>query len=543
MSSIIENQIDPISYIKAELDNGNKHIVVRPGVYKVVPPDCVYFRLANLNDTTIDFTGVEIIGMTRTRMFDISGCVNLTLKGLTFDYDPLAFTQAQITQIDQEKNWDVKVIQGYPVEDIIDTGGCWPIQVYDQESLELVNPMRFRDNISVTRTGVDTYSITGGINRDGKLGDIVVFSLQNFSENGNNIERCKTIAVESCDCKNLRIENFTIYSTPGGVAFKEIGNTKSVYSNCIIDRRPPEIDIAKRDVKRLRSGNHDAFIVKNAPIGPQIIGCTARYHCDDCVNISGVYSIVSSSSAGELRILDGHPILSGRSEINISVGDSVQIMTRDGERLDDARVLALTPCGQRTDEEKTFLDQLELWPTLSEGFKNVYTIKLDSKSNISRGAIIMSNNCCGSGFKIKDCTFGHTRARGLLLKASDGMIEDNTIEDCFGSGIQVATEYEWMSGGWGNNLKIIGNRIANNRGAGISIGSKPYHENLHRHIAIKNNHITTMNSGINAIGCTALDVSGNTVEVLSEENWRAIILENIIDGTEKNNSVTCVKKV
>ncbi len=521
---------EPISYIEQELRAGNNYIVIPSGVYKVTTQNNAYLTFKNLRNVTIDFTGVEFIGQVRTRMFDISNCENLTLKGLTFDYDPLPFTQAWITNIDRDKNWDIKVIDGYPAEDINSAKDCWPIQVYGKDSLELVNPMRFRDNIAVERTGEDTYHISGGIDRTGEIGDIVVFGFQ------HNSAGVGTTGIQSSNCINLQIENFTLYSSPGGVAFREICNTKTFYRNCVLDRRPLEIDIIPRGLKRLRSGNHDAFVCKNASIGPQLIGCTARYQCDDCVNISGVYSIVSTSMNGELRILDGHPILPEFNDINMAVGDSIQIMTLEGERLEDAVILSLEPDGERCEEEAQFLAQLELWPGLSDGFRNAYKIKLDRKETLPRGAIIISNNHCCNGFLIKDCTFGHARSRGLLIKAS-GVIENNTINNSCASGIQVSTEFIWLSGGCSSDLKIIGNTLRNNRGSGIYVGSRPFKANFHRNIVINNNTVTANSQGINVNGCTGLEMSGNTVEVTSVDKSHGIILDNVVDVKQDNNQV------
>jgi len=524
---------DPILYIKNELDNGSKNIVVRSGVYKIETKDSVYLTLKDLSDVTIDFTDVEFIGLVRTQMLEIVNCSNLTLKGLTIDYDPLPYTQGYITEIDVEQNWTVQVIKGYPAEDVKSADVCWPIQVYDRDNLELVNPMRFSNNVDVTRTGKDTYRITGGENREGKLGDIVVFTSPGK----------RSVAIQSINCANLQFDRFTLYSTPGGVAFREVGNKKSIYSGCVIDRRPWELDIAERDFKRLRSGSHDAFVCKNALIGPQIIGCTARYHCDDCVNISGVYSLVVGAEGGEFRILDGHPILPQGIGISIAVGDSVQIMTKDGQRLEDGVVLALKSDGDRTEQEAELIEQLGLWPGLSKGFKHAFRIKLDREYLLPPGSLIISNNQCCNGFLVKDCTFGSTRARGLLIKASDGVIENNTIENSCALGIVVATEYIWMSGGCSSNISIIGNNIVDSWNGGIHIGSKPFYENSHQNITIKNNNIKTSTTGIQVNGCTGLEISGNYVEVVKGVNEQGILLENVVDVKEKNNSVAYSEKM
>lgn len=526
---------DPITYIKSELDLGKKRIVVPAGVYELTPKGDVYLELRDLKGVTIDFTGVEFVGLVTTGMFRIEGCTDLTLKGLTIDFRPLAFTQARIIDVDAEKNWTVKIIEGYPTEGIGNGESCWPIQAYGRDTLELVNPMRFRDGIEVTRVDPDTYRITGGENRTGEAGDIAVFTC-------NRPKSHREEAVWSKSCVNLHIEDFTIFATPGGYAFKEFGNTRTVYLRCRIDRRAPETDPVKRGLKRLRSGNHDTFTCKCAPIGPQIIGCTARYHCDDCVNISGFYNVVTESKGDEIRIL-------ARMYYGVFVeaGDTIQIMTHDGECPPDATVVSITPDGERTDEEKAFLDTLGLWPGIANGFNGAFRLKLDREVSFPKGSVIMSNNQCGNGFLVKDCTFGHARARGLLIKASRGVIENNTIEDCWASGMQVSTEYEWMSGGCSNELKITGNRLSGNHSWAIQVSGKsgagkPLPANSHRDIAINGNVVADSRLGIKIEGCTGLELRDNTIAVLSEETWHGLLLKNVSEVTQENNVVTTQEK-
>ncbi len=524
---------DPIGYIRQELAAGKTSIAVPAGVYRIEPQGDVYLELRDLKGVTIDFTGVEFVGLVNARMFDIADCTDLTLKGLTMDFDPLAFTQARIVEVDAEKSWTVKIIEGYPTEGIGNGGSCWPIQAYGKDTLELVNPMRFQDGIDVVRIDEDTYRITGGQNRAGEVGDIAVFSCSNNPKGNRSSE-----AVLSKSCVNLRVEDFTIYGTPGGYAFKEFGNTRTVYLRCKIDRRPPETDPVQRGLKRLRSGNHDTFTCKCALVGPQIIGCTARYHGDDCVNISGFYSLVTESAGDEIRIL-------ARMYYGVFVdaGDTIQIMTPDGQCPPDATVVSITPDGERTAADKAFLDTLKLWPGIANGYNGAFRVKLDRNVSLPKGTAIMSNNQCGDGFLVKDCTFGHARARGLLIKASRGVIENNTIEDCWSSGIQVSTEYEWMSGGCSNDLKISGNRFSGNHSWAIGVSGKsgegnPLPANSHRNIAIIGNTITDSRLGIKVEGCTGLEVRGNKVDVTATEAYYGLLLKNVADVAQEDNAVT-----
>jgi len=525
---------NPITFIENELKAGKKIIVVPPGVYRLTPKNGVYLTLRDLSGVTIDFTGVEFLGLVNTRMLEIENCVDVTLKGLTIDYDPLPFTQARIVEVDDQKNWTVEVIEGYPSED---ARGGWPIQVYGRESLELVNPMRFEDNAAAIRTGERVYRITGGKNRSGALGDIVVFSCNNSRDKNGKRETGKDYAVFSRDCVNLRLEGFTVYSARS-MAFREDGNTKAVYLNCKVARRPPETDHVQRGLKRLRSGNHDAFHSRFAKVGPQIIGCYAHYHCDDCVNITGLYSIVVKADGDELRIIaveDGRylPV----------AGDSIQIMTpRFGRRLPDAEVLSVTPDGGTTVADEALLRTLSLWPGSYRWYSTAFIMRIDRAEPLEMGSVIIDSRC-GSGFLVKDCDFGHTRARGILFKGSDGIVENNTVVDCSGPGIWAGPSYAWMEGPCCSNVKVIGNRFRGCGGAGIVITGKTglkidLPANGHRDIVVSGNTITGTTRGIQVTGCTNLDISNNVLELRTKRPEGAIILENVVNVTQENNVVS-----
>ena len=531
---VVQAADDPIAYIQNELQAGRKSIVVPPGLYRLTPKDGVYLQLEDLNGVTIDFTGVEFLGSVNSRMLEIENCVDVTLKGLTIDYDPLPFTQARIVEVDDEKNWTVRIIDGYPTEGIV--GGVWPIQVYGKDSLELVNPMRYVDGVKVARVDGNTYRITGGKDRRGEAGDIAVWTCSNYGNQKSERKVVKDRTVYSEGCVNLRFEDFTVYSTHS-MAFMGYGNSRTVYLNCRLARRPPEIDHIARGLKRLRSGNHDAFHSRFATVGPQIIGCYAHYHCDDCVNITGQYSIVTKAEGNELRIL---ALKEGKWLP--TAGETIQIMTYDGHCPPDAKVLAVTPAGEWTDEEVAYLKTLPLWPGTYRRFDTAFTLTIDRDAGLQRGDAVIGNSRCGNGGLVKDCDFGHVRARGVITKGSHSVIENNAITNCFGPGILIRNHYGWMEGGCNCDLKITGNRLIGNRGGGIEISGVPGTKtalpaNAHRNIIISGNTIAGPGKAISITGCTNLEISDNSLQTDAKTQDDAIILTNVENVTRENNTL------
>src|SRR5512138_3846826 len=83
-------------FIQREVGSGKQRIVVPPGRYRVAPKNREHLALRGLKDITINAEGVEMVCTETTRALTISCCTNVTLRGLTIDYDPLPFTQGCI---------------------------------------------------------------------------------------------------------------------------------------------------------------------------------------------------------------------------------------------------------------------------------------------------------------------------------------------------------------------------------------------------------------------------------------------------------------
>ena len=522
---------DPVEFIRGEIAAGKREIKVPKARYTLTPKEgeTCYLELKGLNGVTIDFSGSELVGKVKTRMLTLVACTNVTLRNVIIDYADLPFTQARIEKTDAEGNWDVRVIDGYPrpgEAELKRDGDFWPLQVYDATTLELKNPMRFQKNIAITRTGEDTYHITGGGNRKGEVGDIAVWSVKEMSR------KISGGAFVSHNCKGCTFENIVIFSTPAGSGFSggiaEFSADGNRYVRCALVRCPPKRDLAQRALKRLRSGNHDAFNSRESYKGPTLERCIFQYHCDDCVNISGRYAFVTEQKGRTLRIA---PYV---GKVMIAPGDTCQLMTFDGKCLPDAKVVSVKSAGPTTDAERKIFESYNLWPGIAASAREAFAVELDADRELPPGSVIISNQRMGNGFVIRNCKMGHNRARGLLIKASDGLIEGNIMEGSEGHGIQIALEYGWMEGGCSKNV-VVRNNVVRGNGAGVLVAGqtgsrKPMPADAHSNISITGNTISGAAPGIAVVGCTGLDVRGNKVELPPDNpNARAIILTNVAD--------------
>ena len=528
--SVLANAaFDPMEFVREEVAKGNKNIVVPPGTYKISPKGKIYLELKDLVDTTILFDNVKVIGTVNVQMLDIENCRNLTLRGLTVDYDPLPFTQGRITSVDKDRSWVVKIMSGYPKKDILLEGDT-RVQVFSSETGELINPLRYANQLKVVRLDADSFKITGGGNRIGEVGDIVVFNASNGTAN------CTVVRSRRSD--NLTFEKFTVYS--GTMAFVETNNSKTVYKNCVIDRCPPENDYTEREYPRLRSLNADAFHCKDGRIGPRILNCIAKYMGDDGVNVSGMYSLVTASKGDELRILVPFDLI-------MTPGDMLEIMTIDGKKVPEVKVLSIVPDGTITSEEAEFVskaDFVEFYRNpQSPCLKKAYRLKLDRSISLPMGSVVISTAHMGNGFVIKECEIGFIRSRGILIKASNGTIADNTLKECWGPGIKVSPEYYWLEGGCSGALKITNNRIENNRDWPILIAGEAgiksdLPANSHYNIQISNNDIANSSQGIKVAGCTGLIIENNKLSLKDGPQDDILNLANVEQVKMDGNLIT-----
>jgi hypothetical protein len=89
---------------------------------------------------------------------------------------------------------------------------------------------------------------------------------------------------------------------------------------------------------------------------------------------------------------------------------------------------------------------------------DVYKITLDQSVPVTKTFVICAMNRVGSGYKIINCKLGHNRGRGVLAKASDGLIQGNLIEGCAMEGLDLSTAIpNWLEASVHENVTVVSN--------------------------------------------------------------------------------------
>lgn len=493
-------------FVDARLKAGERRVVVPPGRYRVAPKNGVHLRLKDLADVELIADGVEIVCANTSRVVVFENCRNLRIKGLTVDFDPLPFTQGRIVAMAPDKKWvEFEILEGYPENELEER-----IEIFDPATGELrretagwedrIEPL---GNHRYRATKRKSYRYREDWDTE-RVGDILV-------TNNRFPNRASGHAFSAEKCTQLTIEEVTLYaaSTFGFVEHRCDGTT---YLRCKIGRRKLESDPIHRVVPRMRSLNADAFHSTEAGKGPAIIGCSAKFQGDDCVNIHGSYHLVTACEGSQLRMA----VLRHNT---IEPGDPVEFLPFSGPRPPDAVAVKVEPDAPVTEPEKEFIRKLSLLDRHKErllgGQAAFFKLTLDRAVPLAMGSAVCSGNRVGNGFLVKDCDFGHNRSRGILIKGSRGKVIGNKISHGWMAAVLVAPEFWWMEAASSSDVEIRDNVIVGCRRPAIEIiapggNGKPLPSGAHRNIVIAGNKIAESAwPNIHATSTERLAIQGN----------------------------------
>ena len=67
------------------------------------------------SDITIDGNGALLVMTKYVMAINVHDCARIRLTNMTYDYDPLPFTQGEVVKVDlQAMTWDLRIDDGYP---------------------------------------------------------------------------------------------------------------------------------------------------------------------------------------------------------------------------------------------------------------------------------------------------------------------------------------------------------------------------------------------------------------------------------------------
>ncbi|CEK16549.1 Right handed beta helix region [Chthonomonas calidirosea] len=422
--------------IESAYKEGYRGVRIVPGTYPIEGPNNDFaLRLVNMRDFEVDGRGVTLVRLNpRQGGIHLDHCTHVTLRGFTVRLATTVRTQGAIVAIDPHREWfDIVVDKGYPtdLDNPADFDPHPTAYFFDPKTLQW-KPGAYDVSISrVERLGPNKFRFHGSFGADHTMavGDLVTY--RNYLSTD----------LEVSDCAGIRVVGLTFVGPTGWVVHEGGGEGGNFYNYSIL--YPPPPPGATR--RPLMAAGADAFHSSGIRHGPTVEGCLLQGMPDDGIAIHGRYAMVQESNGNHLivRVPWGN---------FFQVGDRVRVYTKDLVPLGEAKLNGVEVLSnyqlQRQTDQKAF----------KEGYVFV-SLTLNHDLSAPFEGLVSDPDEDGSGYVLRNNIIRNNRARGLLLKADDGLVENNTIDGSTIAGIVIAPELWWNEADYSHHVVVRNNHI------------------------------------------------------------------------------------
>ncbi len=459
--------------------SGARHIVIKPGVYVIPNTGHSALTLEDWQDAVLSAYGVTIIVSDLAwnhNVIDMLRCTNVTVAGPLLSQITITSYQGRVIAVGKDPSGkatcDWRPDAGYPIPPDKEPKGFLGGDV---------NIVDAHTRLLKTGNG-DFYGVPGESLGDGTFRVHFNQPTLNFGVGDWLVGRYGNapFKVHVVDCRNCTIKDVTMMRN-GFANVREENGGGNHYLHCIWAIGPrPKGATEEPLVTNAADGMH----MTSSDPGPDIENCVFQgVFLDDCIAIHGYFAKIKSVS-GTALTLDGGPA-------DLKVGQPGRISDNTGF-FGEATVTALKDNGD-----------------------NTWTVTLDKDLGVPANTKISNPLRDGAGYKIIGCRLGNTRSRGILVKADNGLIKNNVIEDCGQAAVSIGPEYYWGESDYAHNVTVEGNTFRENGLATYGGGTVLVHGDGaigNRNIVIQNNHFASNYQGdIDAQWTDGMTISGNVI--------------------------------
>lgn len=436
--AVVYEGVDLNKMINDAYASGQKEITIEPGAYRLkATSKGGHIYLNGVKDFTINGYGVTLLLQSNVApAFKLVDCENVTINGFSNDHDERVMFQGQIYNIDPDGFYfDIAIDPGYQIESkkLITTGMMGAI--YDRETgcqVEGTTTVTV-DPKQIEQLSASTFRINGkktagqpGI----EVGDYLGTWGQNVSS-AYSLNRCKGTTLRDINIWSGMCVITDVY----GEGDSHFYNVKATYG-------PRPLGTI---TDRIVAVHGDGLHTTGNRVGPKMENCTFEHLLDDGTNIHGCYAKVYEISGNKV-------ILGLGTEQRLYwPGDNLRFYSPTTEENSNLNV-------KTCEELDSYTPKVDLSQTMGAANFRAYryfAVTLENGDrNFKVGDWVINRDWTSSDFYFKNCTFRDSRSRALLVKSSNGLIENCTISNGAAYGLWLAPEFDWQESGYSENVTI-----------------------------------------------------------------------------------------
>ena len=390
------------------------------------------------------------------------------------------FTQGTVQAIASDgKTLDLLVDAGYPIDDLL----AAPTTGY--AFTRATNAQRGADGLAVEgdgeggrtgaatepttrnaprdwtwKPGTDDYGIASATRIDGRLLRLTLAGPLRVADRGLAVgdkmafrgPGAQDVMVEQSS--QITLDGLTIRGGSGFCIHESGGMGANVYRNITLTY-PQKPEAASAEP--LIASNADALHSGGVRRGPVVENCRFEGMCDDGIAIHGYYAMVTQATPEDSTLPDGRPrVLKVAFQWDNAFflpGDPLRLFNPQGALVAETRVEKVTRLPDAAEPSRVEGDTRFMFT--GHLFSVITADPLPA--DVGAGYRISSPAANGNGFVLRKNVIQHHRARGILIKASDGLIENNRVEGSTIAGLLIAPEFYWAEACYSRNLVIRNN--------------------------------------------------------------------------------------
>ncbi|MBE6414167.1 MAG: hypothetical protein E7035_06415 [Verrucomicrobiaceae bacterium] len=439
-----QTMADILKIVKAQ--NGKPCVVeMSPKTYKFGKSKNhgAFISLIGFKNLTIDGKGAKIRYHRHNNFCVGTRCENVVIKNFDASMNKVSFAQGDIIEVNED-HFVFDIDKGYPLPPTDEfTQKNFPDQKWRWGSVMNRQKRAIKENFidhifmaKVEQVGGRKFKVYPRKDYLKYMSDIVigdVWVMPVYKEINKNFG-AENYTVSFVLSKDILIENVKISATRHAGFAGSNNKGKITFRNCTLTWRNSNDMISS-----WRDGSH----FKNNKIGPTLENCVFEGMLDDAINISSAPAFVikkindTSYQMRRTTFFEGNDIALMYGE----TGDWVE-----GFKATKGSI------GLKLCVEKPL--NFTMWQEIS-----AYDIVSGNSKKNSKATQFFNMSYINNGFVIRNCKFGVQRRYSMIIRAHNGIIENNTITG--GTGIMIANEFgSWFEGPLPHNI-VLRNNVVN----------------------------------------------------------------------------------